>query len=329
MNGTIIKNAQLDMQQDLTLINQYTRRPFTADEVYTFSVVLCDNEVDRDFERFDVDALNTLSQLFLGKTGIFDHNTKTGNQAARIYDTTVETVSNQKTSYGEPYTRVVAKAYLPRCDKNTDLIMEIESGMKKEVSVGCAVAQRRCSICGASHTPLGCNHQKGKSYTVKGKKQVCCTILSNPTDAYEWSFVAVPAQRKAGVIKMFGSEKGGSTLQQILKSMQESHDGLFLNSQQVQTIIQHLEQMNELAMCGKAYRQELSHNVVKLCSLAQPMISADVMKRVTESMSLDDLKIFEKAFRAKAEESIPLRPQLAAVNTKEPVKGNQNQAFQI
>ena len=67
MNGAIIKHMQTDMTHDLECINQYTRRPFTEQEVYTFSVVLCDNEIDRDFERFSVEALHTLSQLFLGK----------------------------------------------------------------------------------------------------------------------------------------------------------------------------------------------------------------------------------------------------------------------
>ena len=84
VNGAIIKHMQTDVTRDLECINQYTRRPFTEQEVYTFSVVLCDNEIDRDFERFSVEALHTLSQLFLGKTGIFDHNMKTGNQAARL-----------------------------------------------------------------------------------------------------------------------------------------------------------------------------------------------------------------------------------------------------
>lgn len=329
MNGAIIKNVQTDMTKDLELINQYTRRPFTAEEVYTFSVVLCDNEVDRDFERFDVDALHILSKLFLGKTGIFDHNMKTGNQAARIYDTTVETDSARRTSYGAVYTRVVAKAYLPKCDKNTDLIMEIESGMKKEVSVGCAVAERICSVCGANQGLVSCKHKKGKTYNVKGKKEVCSTILSNPTDAYEWSFVAVPAQREAGVIKMFAKEKGETTVEQILKSMKEAEAGVFLSQEDVQKMMRYMQELEELAACGKAYRDEVSRNVVKLCGLAQPQISTDVMKRVTESMSLEDLKVFEKAFRAKAEEVMPLRPQLAGTQTKEVVKNNQNQAFKI
>ena len=38
--------------QELEKINQYTRREFQAQELYAFSVVLCDNQVDREQERF-------------------------------------------------------------------------------------------------------------------------------------------------------------------------------------------------------------------------------------------------------------------------------------
>ena len=59
--------------QELELINSYTVKPLKAEEVYTFGIVLCDNEIDRDFERFDIPALEKLAGLFVGKTGIFDH----------------------------------------------------------------------------------------------------------------------------------------------------------------------------------------------------------------------------------------------------------------
>ena len=39
--------------EELAEINRFTRTPLTAEEVYCFAVRLCDNEVDRDFERFD------------------------------------------------------------------------------------------------------------------------------------------------------------------------------------------------------------------------------------------------------------------------------------
>ena len=85
--------------QELEKINQYTRREFQAQELYTFSVVLCDNQVDRDFECFTKAALEKLKELFLGKTGIFDHSMRSGGQTARIYDCRVEPCRREKTSW--------------------------------------------------------------------------------------------------------------------------------------------------------------------------------------------------------------------------------------
>ena len=53
------------------------------------------------------------------------------------------------------------------------------------------------------------------------------------------------------------------------------------------------------------------------------------MKRVAESMNLEDLKVFEKAFRTKAEEMLPLSPQLAAVQGRKHQDGSKHQAFKI
>ena len=74
-------------EDDLACINRLATRELTADEVYTFAVRLCDNEVDRDFERFDEAALSALGDLFVGKSGIFDHQWSALGQTARIYRT--------------------------------------------------------------------------------------------------------------------------------------------------------------------------------------------------------------------------------------------------
>ena len=37
---------------DMDLINKYTRRKLDKNDVYVFSVVLCDNDVDRQNESF-------------------------------------------------------------------------------------------------------------------------------------------------------------------------------------------------------------------------------------------------------------------------------------
>ena len=122
----------------LEKLNRFTRTPVTAEQVYAFPVVLCDNEVDRDGERFSTAALEKLAELFVGKTGIFDHDPKSSKQTARIFDCEAVTDSDRVTSAGEPYTYLYAKAYMMRTDSNRDLIAEIEGGIKKEVSVSCS-----------------------------------------------------------------------------------------------------------------------------------------------------------------------------------------------
>ena len=69
----------------LDKINKFTRREFAADELFAFNVILCDNDIDRDCERFSDNALEQLKALFVGKTGIFDHDASTSNQTARLF----------------------------------------------------------------------------------------------------------------------------------------------------------------------------------------------------------------------------------------------------
>ena len=41
-------------------VNRFAKTVLTEEQVYIFSVRLCDNEVDRDLERFAAEALETL-----------------------------------------------------------------------------------------------------------------------------------------------------------------------------------------------------------------------------------------------------------------------------
>lgn len=62
--GCVLLKSGVLTAEDLEKINRYTRRAFQEEELYTFSVVLCDNEVDQDMERFTVPALERLGELF-------------------------------------------------------------------------------------------------------------------------------------------------------------------------------------------------------------------------------------------------------------------------
>lgn len=97
-------------EAELAAINRFAKSPLRAEEVYTFSLRLCDNEVDRDWERFDTAALNTLGDLFVGKSGIFDHQWTAEGQTARIYRTEMVREGAQVTAVGDGY------CWLKACD---------------------------------------------------------------------------------------------------------------------------------------------------------------------------------------------------------------------
>ena len=207
--GMITKAAQLENQEiteaELRAINKHTLSPLTADEVFTFKAVLCDNEIDRQFERFTVKALEDLKKLFVGKTVIKDHSWSADDQVARIYAT--ELVLSEKTNKsGEPCAQLVAYCYMVKTASNADLIAEIKGGIKKEGSVGFRASSVICSICGTDNAKSYCRHWPGKSYEKEGGAQQCTFTLAGVSDAYEFSLVAVPAQKAAGVRKSYTGE---------------------------------------------------------------------------------------------------------------------------
>ncbi len=192
-----------DATADIGLINEYAVKELTPDEVFCFSLILCDNEVDRDVERFANESLEKMVELFLGKTMLFDHRWSAESQKARLYRVFTEKTKD-KNSLGENLVLLRGSAYMLR-EGNDDIIKAIEGGILKEVSVGCQMEKCACSICGETFRyqwETGksiCKNDHIKGDTYDGK--VCVGDLKNPKDAYEVSFVAVPAQKGAGVTK--------------------------------------------------------------------------------------------------------------------------------
>ncbi len=236
--------------QELQAINAFAKTQLGADEVYTFQVLLCDNEVDRDFERFSVSTLRELSELFVGATGICDHDWRSENQVARIYRTELVTEKSRTTSCGEPYVYLKGFAYMLRTEANAELIAQIDGGIKRETSIGCSVAQSICSICGAD---IGsCTHEKGRLYG----GQRCCAVLTGAVDAYEWSFVAVPAQRSAGVIKSFIESEAGRGYRAEFDALEKS------------------------AQLGRKYLDGLRTEVLRLCLVCDERLHPALEKSV-------------------------------------------------
>lgn len=62
-----LSRSTADATADIGLINQYSKKELAPDEVYAYSLILCDNDEDRDGERFTNKTLDALAPMFLGK----------------------------------------------------------------------------------------------------------------------------------------------------------------------------------------------------------------------------------------------------------------------
>lgn len=215
--GVICKTASVSPLEvtdaDLKKINKYTLSPVSADDVFIFKASIADNEQDdRNHMPFNLKSLQDLKKLYPGKTMLKDHRRMADNQIARIYDTELVQDANKQTDLGELHTELIAKIYMIKTDSNKDLIAEIMGGIKKEVSTSTVPSKMICNICGTDNMKDYCRHWPGIEYIVedgsaKGSKKRCKMLLSGAKEAYELSFVAVPAQPRAGTHKSIGFSK--------------------------------------------------------------------------------------------------------------------------
>ena len=203
-----VENQEIT-DEEIRKINKFTLTPVKQDEIFTFKLIMGDNELDdRNYEPFNLNALKDLQKLYIGKTMIKDHKRTADNQIARVYDTELQQESGKFVKEtGEPYTKLIAKCYMLRTEKNKDLIAEIKAGIKKEVSTSCKAKHAYCSICEVDNMKSYCSHYWGREYETKNGKKICYFTLDGAKEAYEVSFVAVPAQPREGTTKNYGGKK--------------------------------------------------------------------------------------------------------------------------
>ena len=297
-----------EAEADLAEINAFTKTPLTREQVYTFSVRLCDNEVDRDGERFSMQTLMELAPMFVGKTGLFDHCWSAKEQWARIYHTELCSEPGHKTAAGDDYCYLKGRAYMLRTEKTQELIDEIEAGIKKEVSVGCSVESSVCSICG--DTEGTCGHVPGNCYDGR----LCYRELRSARDAYEWSFVAVPAQRDAGVLKK--ACRGAEQTLQMLVSAQSNR-----------RLSAELDRLEHEAALGRNYLKGLRREVLRLACVAETELDGHIFAGVLSKLDEGELLELQRVYRRHSEELSSGTPQLPHSSTA--VKQDDGSAFLI
>lgn len=340
------KDGEGITEDDLKLINQYTRKELTAGEVYMYPVILCDNEVDRDAEYFTFEDLQKIAPMYVAKTGILNHSWSATAQHSRIIKTEVLAGTNPVTGknfnmFGEPYYYVKAWAYTIK-QGNEDFIAKIDGGILKEVSTGFSVADKICKVCGNSYYDYeNCKHIRGRTYKVEGEDRVCYLRMKDPTDAYEFSFVAVPAQPAAGATKSKQTEpeqkeaKKVESLRKLLEKAKENgdenisistiaiekelkdYDAVKLAKEAVEAKVAELE---PLADMGKQYKTDLVESLLRKGATLNKNFPTETMKSLYNKASIDELKAFEQMFDSQLEEQMPPSGQI-----KGSEKGNSEQ----
>ena len=241
------------------------------------------------------------------------------NQLARVFDTEVVKVDGRKTKTGDDFYTLRAKAYMRRTSDNENIINEIDAGIKKEVSVSCSAGRSTCSVCKKDKRKGNCGHVNGKSYD----GNLCYTILDDITDAYEFSFVAVPAQKEAGVIKAFGNEKGEIDLDTIRKQLDFSGESIMLSKKEAEAIASFIDETEENARLGTEYRKNLVKSLIGLCGRVVPEMDMKTFEGVANVMTAKELSVFKGAFEKHIAAAEKPSPQLARAEGRHNTNNNE------
>ena len=114
------------------------------------------------------------------------------------------------------------------------------------------------------------------------------------SDAYEFSFVAVPAQPAAGIVK--GMEGRFSTLKALAQGHPECAG--------------ELEELEREALLGRKSGERARGEAVRLGLLAGLGLKKETLERLVAPLSAEELEQVENGWRQKAAERYPIVPQL-------------------
>ena len=161
---------QKSAQDMLEKISNYYPKRVTLDDVYIFTVKLCDNDIDTERDCFSDESLKDIERLAIGKTGqIYDYK-------ARIFDTRIIVDDDEKTKYGEPRKELYAHCWIERTPQNAEIIQAIADSVTNIATISCSVKHIYCSVCGNNKLRNHCKCDYGYD------------ILDGVNDVYSWFF---------------------------------------------------------------------------------------------------------------------------------------------
>lgn len=197
-------------ERDLGRINSYALEPLNAEDVYVRRMHLCNNQVDRSFERFTERNLRQITKSIVGKSVMLGHDYR-GAPQGRFFDASVEKTDG--------VAHAVPEFYVVRAAPSAaEAIAQIDGGVWKDVSVGFNYEAMQCDLCGGDYLDFNaCQHLAGEAYPkdqladfdrggfepVHDGKDVVATANygTGQVEGLEGSFVWLGCQYDAEVVK--------------------------------------------------------------------------------------------------------------------------------
>lgn len=199
----------IDVVKEFGFIKPLVSEDTTPEQLYIFSIKLCNNEIDSDFDKLSPEFLKQFAELVTASPIplIKDHRWTAENQVGRVYR--AEVIKDGKNSIGEPFQYVLGYAYVAA--DNEDIVNRVKLGLLSEVSVGFDGTDYKCSVCGADVRCWDYSCPNGHMFGSLIDGKPAYRIVGGCSAAMECSFVPVPAQDGAAV-ETKSDKKEGFTL---------------------------------------------------------------------------------------------------------------------
>ena len=101
-------------------------------------------------------------------------------------------------------------------------------------------------------------------------------------------------------------------MEDILKALQNTEVETTLGREEKKSLLTRMEHLEKQAADGKAYREELTMEVIRMGLITLPQMGGESLSSICERLSVEELRELKKAFGERTEKIVPMKPQLKA-----------------
>jgi len=177
--------SEIQLERFMEAINRLARLPLRAEQVHIRSMYLCSDRLcPQDWGRFSEAALRQVCRLVVGQSVIAGHDRSRLPIARFFHAEVVQREDDPFDEEGRPVRWVRAWFYwLRETSGSRDLLLNIDGGIYREVSISWRYRRATCSICGE---PIqSCPHTPGRFY--EGRR--CTFLIEDVAEVLEGSIV--------------------------------------------------------------------------------------------------------------------------------------------